>query len=392
MTRRSRVAAFAVAVAGLATGCVSRTADQIPAQSPPVVAPHATAVKGPAVRGVVRDPAGRPVAGATVTVAVSPNGGEQFVSAAKAFSSLGLLCFTGCTPPHDSAYSARDGSFALAVPGPNPEHDKYTLTVTNPQGETARETSSLLLPRRTRHGLSVRSVLVAARPLTIRRTPGRYFVVPPPLPGAAALSSPESSLEQERGSPPVADGGTVAASAGYDPRVVEDEHMLATTVRTGRDGRYPAIFSATAQVTGDRVPPSRGSSCWVVGSRGQHIRQRRCGLTDGVLDRDWQPADDPRCADGPCPGHRQAEHRDVTVVFRHAIDATLLVVRGCDGCSAMVSRDGRQFAPVGREPFGSANDIFVRRLGGEPVRAVRIQTDTGGFFDGLREVSVWPAA
>jgi hypothetical protein len=77
------------------------------------------------------------------------------------------------------------------------------------------------------------------------------------------------------------------------------------------------------------------------------------------------------------------------VTFRKAIRGKLLVVRGCTGCIAQVSSDGRQFATAGTEPFGSSDTILVVPLTGALVRAVRIQTDTGGFFDSLREVSVW---
>jgi hypothetical protein len=140
------------------------------------------------------------------------------------------------------------------------------------------------------------------------------------------------------------------------------------------------------------VPASRGAGCYVEGSRGQRIVQQPCGLTDGVLDLDWRPTDDPRCDQGPCPGHLQHDHRDVTVTFRKAIRGKLLVVRGCTGCIAQVSSDGRQFATAGTEPFGSSDTILVVPLTGATVRAVRIQTDTGGFFDSLREVSVWAAS
>jgi hypothetical protein len=139
------------------------------------------------------------------------------------------------------------------------------------------------------------------------------------------------------------------------------------------------------------VPPSRGATCFVTGSTGQRIAQPTCGLTDGDLDTDWQPVDDPRCADGPCPGTAQHEHRDVTVVLGSSVRGALLVVRGCLGCTVSTSADGHHFTVAATAPFGGTDDVLVTALHGTRVAAVRVETQTGGFFDRLREVSVFPA-
>jgi hypothetical protein len=54
----------------------------------------------------------------------------------------------------------------------------------------------------------------------------------------------------------------------------------------------------------------------------------------------------------------------------------------------LVSADGHRFAPVATQPFGSIDDVLVKSLAGSRVAAVRVETDTGGFFTSLREVSV----
>ncbi|HVT64670.1 MAG TPA: hypothetical protein VHD81_05930 [Mycobacteriales bacterium] len=108
-----------------------------------------------------------------------------------------------------------------------------------------------------------------------------------------------------------------------------------------------------------------------------------------MLDSDWQPVDDPRCSDGPCKGSAQHDHRDVTVTLRHPVRAALLVVRGCISCTVSISADGRRFTRVATQPFGSADDVLVRSLAGVRVAALRVETDTGGFFTSLREISVF---
>jgi hypothetical protein len=184
---------------------------------------------------------------------------------------------------------------------------------------------------------------------------------------------------------------TTDVSGGYDPRLVEDGQVLLVGTQRGRVHGSPAQFSASLVTSGNTVPLSRGASCSVEGSRGQRIRQHPCALTDGVLDASWAPTDDPRCADGPCPGRLQHDHRDVTVVLDRPVDARLVVVRGCGWqCRVGVSRDGRTFG-WWREASTSAgpDDLFVDRLHVGRIVAVRVETDTGGFFAALREVSVF---
>lgn len=377
----------ALVVVALAAGCAeARTAGQIPATTPPSVPTHALAVPGRSVSGVVRDTAGHPIAGASVVVTVALSGGEQAVRAIGAFSTAGVYCLLGCSAPHATGFSARDGSFALALPGRNREHDDYRLTVAAARGP-ARVATSVVLPWR-RKSLTANLRLAAGSP-RVRAVGHRRFVVAPALPLRYRPSQFEAGLQTETGTPPVADGHALTVTNGYDARVVEDEHLLLTTAQTGRQGGRDALFSSSLEVRGNEIPVSRGAGCAVTGSRGQPIAQHPCGLTDGVLDSDWQPADDPRCSDGPCPGRAQHDHRDVVVRLRRSARAALLVVRGCLGCTVATSADGRHFANVATQPFGSADDVLVKPLPGTRLRAVRVETDTGGFFSSLREVSVF---
>jgi hypothetical protein len=386
MRRGLLVAALVCAVA--APGCAeSRTAGEIPASAPASVPAHAPQVGGRAISGVVTDGSGRPAAGASVVVTVALSGSEQAVRGFSAFSSLGLSCLLGCSAPHVAGFSARDGSFALALPGPNKARDDYRLTIAAARGDAARVATSVILPwARRLPGIAME--LASGTP-QIRKLGNRRWVVPPELPLRYAPSHLAVSLSSESGSPPVVAGHSLDVTRGYDARVVEDERLLLTTSQTGRQHGREAIFSSSLEVRGDAIPASRGSRCRVTGSRGQAIRQPSCGLTDGDLEDGWQATDDPRCADGPCPGAKQHDHRDVTITLRRPINAALVVVRGCLGCSVMTSPDGHRFTTVATAPFGGADDLLVRNLAGARVSAVRIRTDTGGFFSSLREVSVF---
>jgi hypothetical protein len=381
-----RIGAVVLAL-GLAAGCTgARTAGEIPASAPASVPAHATEVHGRSVSGAVTDTTGRPVAGASVVVSVALNGGEQAARGFAAFATVGFSCLLGCSAPHEEGFSARDGSFALSLPGPNKAHDDYNLTVAVGRGP-ARVATSVVVPWK--HGSSHASVKVAAGSPRVRSVGNRRFVVPPSLPPRYGAHDFEASLQAETGDPPVANGHSLTVTNGYDARVVEDQRLLLTTTQSGHQGGHDALFSSSLEVRGNQVPASRGSACVVTGSRGQPIRQHRCGLTDGVLDSDWQPVDDPRCANGPCKGRVQRDHRDVTVKLRHPLSAALLVVRGCTNCAVSISADGRRFTPIATQPFGSIDDVLVKELPGSRVAAVRIETDTGGFFTSLREVSVF---
>jgi hypothetical protein len=215
-------------------------------------------------------------------------------------------------------------------------------------------------------------------------------VLSPPLPASYRAGQYAAYLNTEVGDPPVIAGSQITVTNGYDQRVEEDEQLLLTTTQIGVQGGRRAIFSSSLAIKNPRlVPVSRGAGCAVEGSRGQQITQHPCGLTDGILDNDWSAKDDPRCSRGPCRGRLQHDHRDVTIVFRHLIRGDLLVVRGCIECSVLTSADGRHFAGESPPPVAIGDDILVRSLDGLLVKAVRVQTATGGFFSSLREVSLW---
>jgi len=197
-------------------------------------------------------------------------------------------------------------------------------------------------------------------------------------------------VETTGGDQPVAGDTEADVSSGFDYRLLEDGKAMLVSHQTGSVAGLPAEYSSSLVVTGHTIPGSRGAGCAVEDSHGGALPQHPCGLTNGALDQEWQPQDDPACNDGPCPGTLQNEHRDVTVLLAKPLAATLLVVRGCGfTCQVQVSADGKNFGPFSGPPEDSSDSEYVEALPGLPVAAVRVETATGGFFDSLQQVSVF---
>ena len=134
---RWRTALGITAVVTSLVACASSyTAGSLPPpRSPDAVPTHADPVAGPAVTGRVVDASGAPVAGATVVLAVALSGTEQFFNGMAGLASAGTLCaFGACSGPSKQTYSAQDGSFAVAVPGPNKSKDNYYLAPATGRG------------------------------------------------------------------------------------------------------------------------------------------------------------------------------------------------------------------------------------------------------------------
>jgi hypothetical protein len=388
------VLAFILGSATL-TGCVGGVgldpgSGPLPTASIPATPPP---VSGPAIRGSATDTRGRAAAGASVTVTKVLRTGERLSRDAKAWMTLGLGCLDaqGCSAPTQRTLVAADGHFAVPVPRGVTEHDGLAVTVLAARGEGARVQTTLMLPASANSGQTLQNVPLAADAPTLERAGNREILHPPAVPGAGNLGVTLRQLAA-----PGADGAAITsaetdASRGFDRRVLEDGRALLVSRQTGTSAGLPALYSTSLVVTGHAVPPSRGAGCVIEGSRGQNLVQQTCGLTDGNLDHAWTPQDDPACTDGPCPGTLQSSHRDVTVLLPHRLNATLLVVRGCGfTCRIRLSLDGRTFGSGYGPPSGDTSDLYVLPLPASPVAAVRVETATGGFFDSLREVSVYP--
>jgi hypothetical protein len=397
-----RVAGFASVAApvvallvALTAGCAGGPGD---AGNTPVlrgpVPPTPTPVAGPAVIGRVQDTTARSAGGATVVITVLLSKEERDERNLKSAASLGLGCLdaVGCTSPTTVGRVAMNGAFALAMPtGTFAATDPIAVTVVDERSPSARVATMVRVPRRggaTR--LDAGLIPIAARPATLRRSPVRDALV---MPAVAASTGPPtvemSRAERERDAQFVQRPPTTDVSGGYDPRLVEDGMVLLAGRQSGSWGGRSFEFSASLVTTGVAVPASRGASCYVEGGRGQRIVQHPCGLTDGVLDQRWSLQDDPRCSAGPCRGPYQQHVRDTTVVLAAPVRAGLLVIRGCgDTCRVGVSTDGKSFGSWREAGEDSPDGVFAVRPG-RVIVAVRIETATGGFFDSLREVSVF---
>lgn len=350
-------------------------------------------VSGPAIQGTAVDTAGHVAAGATVTVTVVLRSSEQAWRGAKAIFSLGLGCLDkqGCSAPSAQGLVAADGRFAVAVPHGLTDKDGLAVTVEAARGTGARVSTTLLLPASAVSGASL-AVPLAADAATLTVSGHRAALRPPAVAGADVTSGTvQMDQVDTRDNQPVAGAVQTDVSNGFDIRVLEDGQAMLVSHRTGTVGGLPAQYAASLVVAGHSVPDSRGAACVIEDSRGEALPQHPCGLTNGVLDQQWKPQDDPACTSGPCPGTLQNQHRDVTVLLAKPIDAKLLVVRGCGfTCRVQVSTDGKAFGPFSGPPDDAGTgDEYVETLHGLPVAAVRVETATGGFFDSLEQVSVF---
>ncbi|HEX5406579.1 MAG TPA: hypothetical protein VFX16_30270 [Pseudonocardiaceae bacterium] len=270
------------------------------------------------------------------------------------------------------------------------DKDGLAVSVEAARGSDSRVSTTVLLPPSAVRGATV-SVPLAAGPAALRVRGNRASLRPPAVVGVNAGGTVR--LDQVRAGTddqPVSGATETDVSGGFDIRVLEDGKAILVSHQTGSVHGLPAMYSSSLVVRGHAIPVSRGSACAVEDSRGGTLAQHPCGLTNGTLDQDWQPQDDPACSRGPCPGTPQSDHRDVTVVLAKPVDATLLVVRGCGfTCHVRVSADGKHFGPLRSPPQDGTDSDFVTALPGLRVAAVRVETATGGFFDSLRQVSVF---
>lgn len=394
-------------LAGLLAGCVDSGpgAEDLGPVDPGSVPATAPEVDGPALRGTVRDTAGAAVPGARVTVTLLRSKEERASIGVGAAFSLGLSCFAdkrGCRAPTAEGVSAGDGSYAVAMPTNNGDAPvAVAVSVVAPVGGgESRVGTTVSLPAKAAQGATFDvPVATDALRLTVNRQGG----------GAGTklrVAMPATRQAKPRGQVSVtltqlpAEGDVSGATADFtetpvqlpfDLRVAEDSRLLVAAHQEARIGDRPVTLSATSVLAGTAVPASRGAACRVTDSEGKALAQQPCGLTDGLLGSPWDPTDDPRCADGPCPGTAQNDHRDSYVTLAKPVTATLLVVRGCGfTCTVMVSADGKTFRELPAPGNGAGTDgFYVQTLSGAPVKVVHIRTATGGFFAKLREVSLF---
>lgn len=368
-----------------------------PSSVPATAAP----VTGPAISGTVSWPDGGPAGGARVEITLVRSKEERRDVGIGAAFSLGLSCFAdkrGCRAPHRDGVSAADGSFAIAMPVNNgsPPVGVAVSVVAAPDGPggTSRVGTTVVLPAKATQGASV-DVPVAGRAMGLQRGGNQLRVRMPAVPGVRPSGAVGVTLTQVAAegdaSTATTDFSETQVTLPFDLRIAEDSRLLVTARQTARLRGMDATLSATSVLAGSLVPASRDAACSLTDSRGRPRPQQPCGLTDGTLGASWTPDDDPRCAQGPCPGKAQNDHRDVVVTLAKAVPAKLLVVRGCGfTCTVSVSADGRRWRELPAPETGASTDgFYVQRLSGLPVKAVRVRTATGGFFTKLREVSVF---
>jgi hypothetical protein len=388
-------------LAPLLTGCVdSSTEAGNVTVNPGEVPAHAAAVTGPALSGTVRNQAGKPVPGATVTVTLLRSKAERASVGIGAAFSLGLSCFMekrGCRAPTSHGPVAQDGSFAVSVPTNNGDPPVGVaigvVGLASPGDPDSRVGTTLELPAKAAAGFTV-DVPLATAPAQLKTHGTQLQLTMPTVAGAIPTGATTVTVTQLAAEGDVSDATTDLTATPmklpFDLRIGEDSRLLIAAAQPAKVATFTATLSATRVLAGATVPGSRGATCSVTDSQGKPLKQQHCGLTDGALGVAWTPDDDPKCVNGPCPGTAQHDHRDVLIALGKPIDATLLVVRGCGfTCTVTVSSDGKHFRDLPAPQTSGTSGFYVQKLSGLPVRYVRVRTATGGFFTSLREVSLF---
>lgn len=387
----------------LLAGCVDSgpNAEDAGPVDPASVPATAAQVDGPAIRGTVRDTAGKEIPGARVSVTLLRSKDERASIGIGAAFSLGLSCFAekrGCRAPNADGVSAADGTYAIAMPKNNGDAPVgIAVSVVAPVGDNAddRVGTTVTLPAKAAAGATF-DVPVASTPLKLNKQGANQLRVAMPdtrqaIPNGAVSVTLTQLPAEGNVSNATADFTETPAKLPFDLRIAEDSRLLVAAHQEAKIGDRPVTLSATSVLTGTAVPASRDAACRVTDSKGKPLAQSPCGLTDGILGATWTPTDDPACANGPCPGTAQNDHRDLYVTLPQAVNATLLVVRGCGfTCTVMVSSDGKTFRELPAPASAAGTDgFYIQTLSGKPVKVVHIRTATGGFFSKLREVSVF---
>ncbi len=401
MPGRPRLLALAAALVLLA-GCADSTggAGSTVPVDPGNLPETAVAVEGPAFTGSVRDAAGKSMPGAAVVVTLLRSTAERSQIAVGAAASLGMTCLfnaRGCKAPTERRNSALDGTFAVPLPKNNGDAPVgAAITVVASVGAAAYGTrvgTTLLLPAKDAGGTEI-DVPVAAAPLQLKRSGTRLNVTMPAVKTAKATDAASLTVSQLTAEGDVSGVTTdltgTDVTLPFDLRLAEDSRLLLNVTQSARIGKREGRLSATRILTGDVVPASRDAACSVTDAKGKQRKQAECGLTDGILGTSWTPDDDPRCAQGPCPGTAQKDHRNVLITLPKAVAAKFLVVRGCGfTCTVTVSADGKRYRDLPEPKNSGTSGFYAQPLSGASVRYIRIRTATGGFFTSLREVSLF---
>ncbi|MGH2829791.1 MAG: hypothetical protein ACRDJM_04850, partial [Actinomycetota bacterium] len=183
--------------------------------------------------------------------------------------------------------------------------------------------------------------------------------------------------------------GSNGSDARIDPRVLEDSEGSLSITLEERAVRVPdsvgreidlllrSPLRPYASPAGS--PASRGASCSAADGAAAPITRAPCWLTDGDFVRTFEAA----CPGSPCSRGVAAL---AIVDLGEARPTSLVVVRGCTGCTVDLSADAGAWRTIA-VASGQVPDFTVAPPGSPPARYVRLRSPTG--VARLREVSVW---
>lgn len=341
------------------------------------------------ITGTVLGSDDRPVTDAPVVLLTEPTFGDVVFGLPLGLGSLGLLCLADDPPPpcdtRHRGHTGDEGGFSFTVTGRETQGmlgDAARMTVSAAAPPLGREVAGPAVTG----AFVVRAQQVELEPLTTARADltlsaadGHAQVAwawqGSTLRGGA--STPELVFEQGGRAMWVA----AADGSGVDLRILEQQDGSVNVVEHRRaEGTVDDLTyrsEVLPYVSGAGAPPSRGTGCSVVGADDTLVAVAPCPFTDGNLVEAVDATLD--CDQAAC--------RDATgyvIDLGSALDAELLVVRGCAGtCPVEVSGDGADWQHVGEV----TGPYVTLPHDGQSVQFVRISGDAG--VHGLAEVSVW---
>lgn len=374
-------AALAVVILLLASGC-----------TPSEVDPNARID----IAGVIERQNGRPADGVRVALSREVDFGEAFT----VFATLGLACVDQHTCRGARVTrTGPDGRFAYRLTGRDTQGSigsASTMVLTSELGPRPREatgaittyrfqvqTEKLVLPLWFwEPSIEGATGSFGAR-VTWTAVPGRAL---PPGIGGGSL---EYAIEFRRGDEVVWTVDRARSGFAFDPRVLEDTTGNASVYATLEGERVSDELGRSIDIvmrSGARpyeaagAPLTRGMGCSVTDGEGRSIPISPCGLTDGDLSEEFNPA---VCAGAS--GCTEPTHLSTVIDLGARRSLSLVVVRGCaDRCTLETSRNTRTWRAAG---VAGAENVALKLA--PPVSARYLRVSAPVSIAGLREISAW---
>jgi hypothetical protein len=287
--------------------------------------------------------------------------------------SLGFACFTEiCEIPYGRARTDESGRFTLYL---ERDVDDYDVTVTRGGTTMSVKVDFASKP------LPLGDVVLWSTSPRLERSGTTARVRFATLPSRAGSVDSYDVTVTQQGSEPLVRIADAHDGAAFDVRVLEDVSATLAVTASVHTRLGTATYSGVAGVRGTYRPVSRGRACVEYGSAGSR-RTSPCGLTDGLLGREWGT----KGYAGICSSKRGTTCDPSVAVDLGSVRAIRFVtLQGCDTFfdTVTASNDGVHWRTL--IPKGDSSEGCAAAVGGT-ARYVRVE---GAFYTTRREIAVF---